>query len=200
MWLLPPPSPRVFVRPPGGHRSRSRRAFTLFEILTVVFIVAILAVMALPLVENIRQRAQVAACGTNLKGLYLGTNGYIQDHNVWPQINAPDARQGHDDAYVKAWMNALAPYGVTPITWVCPELHRLRGRPDLSVPENRSVDYLAATFDAQPRKPYQYSNMPWFVETTNAHGGGQLIIFSNGSVMGMKEAVATFVGNASKKN
>ena len=67
------------------------------------------------------------------------------------------------------------------------------------MPANRSVDYLAATFDAKPRKPYEHSNMPWFVETTNAHGNGQLIIFSNGSVMDMKEAIATFAGSSTAK-
>ncbi len=190
--LFPPSSASAHP----SRRGRGPGAFTLLELLTVIFIVAILVVIALPLIEKIRQRAQVVGCSTNLKNLYVGTNGYIQDHNVWPQIPAPDARQGHDDAYVTAWMAALQPYGITPVTWVCPELHYLRGRPDLSIPTNRSVDYLAATFDAKPRKPYEYSNMPWFVETTNAHGGGQLIIFSNGSVMGMKEAIATFAGKA----
>ena len=197
---LTSPSQSVAAATPPSRRVVGVVAFTLLEIVTVVFIVAILAVMALPVLGELQRRAQVAACATNLKNLYVGTNGYVQDHNGWPSIPAPDARQGHDDAYVTAWQTALQPYGITPLTWVCPELHRLRGRPDLAVPANRSVDYLAATFDAaKPRKPYEHSNMPWFVETTDAHGGGQLIIFSNGSVMGTKEAIATFAGTTANQ-
>lgn len=163
----------------------------------MVLILAILAVMAMPVVASIQKRAQVAACANNLKNLYVAANGYVQEHNGWPQISAPDARkQGYDASYVTAWHAVLKPYGITPLTWVCPELHRQRGRPDLTVPANLCVDYLAATFDARPRTPYEHSNMPWFVETTNAHGGGQLIIFSNGSIMDMKEAVSTFAGKA----
>ena len=192
-----------FILPSPAVAPSSRRscvAFTLLELTTVVFIVAILAVMALPVLGKLQRRAQVAACATNLKNLYVGANGYVQDHNGWPQIAAPDTRQGHDDAYVTAWQAALAPYGITPRTWVCPELYRQHGRPDLSLPANRSVDYLATTFDAKPRTPYEHSNMPWFVETTDAHGGGQLIIFSNGSVMSLKEAIATFVETTNQKN
>ena len=173
---------------------RTAAAVTLLELVTVVLIVAVLAVMAAPVVARLRDRARVAACATNLKNLYVGANGYVQEHDGWPQIPAPNAQQGHDDRYVTAWQNALRPYGVTPRTWVCPTLHELRGGPDLSRPENLCVDYLATPFDARPRRPYEHANMPWFVETTNAHGGGQLIIFSNGSVMNMKEAVATFAG------
>ena len=198
--ISPSPAVVVFVFVPSSRRGVGVAAFTALEVVTAVFIVAILAVMALPVLGKLQQRARGAACATNLKNLYVGTDGYVQDHHGWPSIPAPDARQGHDDAYVTAWQAALQPYGITPLTWVCPELHRLRGRPDLAVPVNRSVDYLAATFDAtKPRKPYEHANMPWFVETTDAHGGGQLIIFSNGSVMGMKEAIATFVGTAANQ-
>ena len=172
-------------------------AFTLLELVTAVFIVAILAVMAAPVLARFRERARVAACATNLKNLYVGANGYVQEHNGWPQIPVPNAPQGHDDLYVTAWQDALRPYGVTPRTWVCPTLHALRGGPDLSRPENRCVDYLATPFDARPRRPFEHANMPWFVETTNAHGGGQLIIFGNGAVMNMREAVATFAGKPS---
>lgn len=192
--LFPPP--RTFVRPSSHH---GPAAFSVLELLTVVFIVAILAVMALPVISKARDRAEVASCSNNLKTLYIGANSYIQEHNGWPQIAAPAAKEGHDDSYVVAWQGALAPYGVTPLTWVCPALHRLRGKPDLTLPANRSVDYLALTFDPKPRKPFEYSNMPWFAETTNAHGVGQLIIFSNGRVMGMKEAVTAFAENAGQK-
>lgn len=192
------PSPAPGHSRPSSHR-RVRDAFTLLELVAVILILAILAVMAMPVVANLQKRAQVAACAGNLKNLYVATNGYVQEHNGWPQISAPDARkQGYDANYVTAWQTALRPYGIPPLTWVCPELHRQRGRPDLTVPANLCVDYLAANFDARPRTPYEHSNMPWFVETTNAHGGGQLIIFSNGSVMGMKEAVATFAGKAGR--
>ncbi len=196
------PSPPSSPSPTGGpswsatsQRRRTVGAFTLLELVAVILILAILAVMAMPVVANLQKRAQVAACANNLKNLYVATNGYVQEHNGWPQISAPDVRkQGYDASYVTAWQAALKPYGIPPLTWVCPELHRQRGRPDLTVPANLCVDYLATTFDSRPRTPYEHSNMPWFVETTNAHGGGQLIIFSNGSVMGMKEAVATFAG------
>lgn len=191
-------SPRAVVVAPLPPR-RPDAAFTLLELVTVIFIVAILAVMALPVFKNLQQRARLASCTANLRSLYVGANGFIQDHNRWPQIPAPDVRQGRDDAYVRSWQQALQPYGITQTTWVCPELHRLRGGPDLTLPQNRCVDYLANTFGPQPRRPYEHSSDPWFIEATNAHGLGQLIIFSNGAVMGMQEAAATFINKPDGK-
>lgn len=196
LFSSPPSRPAVVAAAASRPPRKVPSAFTLLELLTVVFILAILGVMALPVFKQLQKRAGIAGCATNLKNLYVGANGYVTEHNRWPQIKAPSADRGHDDAYVTAWMNALAPYGITPSIWVCPELHRLRGRPDLTVLANRQMDYLATTFDTKPRRPYEHSNTPWFVETTNTHGGGHLMIFANGSVMGMREAVATFTDNA----
>lgn len=157
--------------------------FTVLEVITVMFIVAILAVLALPVIHGVQDRARLVGCTNNLKGLHTAANLYVQEHNGWPQIPLSAGLEG----YTQRWQEALRPYGVQPINWVCPSIQRGQGSPDLSQPENQRLDYRAMPFDSKPRTPYQWSNMPWFTETSNMHGVGQLMIFADGRVLGMRE-------------
>lgn len=79
---------------------------------------------------------------------------------------------------------------MTPQVWVCPTIQRLYGNPNLSVPESRRLDYFAMTFDRRPGKAHESPVMPWFVESSNMHGGGQLMIFPDGHVQGTHGFVA----------
>ena len=45
-------------------------------------------------------------------------------------------------------------------------------------------------FDDKPMTPYQWPRQPWFVESADVHGQGQLIIFTDGSISDMKTVLA----------
>jgi hypothetical protein len=64
--------------------------------------------------------------------------------------------------------------------------------PDLTNPANVRVDYVAMPFDDKPTTPHQWPRQPWFVETVDVHGNGNLIIFTDGSISDLK----TLVGSA----
>jgi hypothetical protein len=82
--------------------------------------------------------------------------------------------------------NALQPFGVSRKTWICPTIQDLLRNPDYSRPENARADYFAMPFDDKPTTPHQWPRQPWFVETGDVHGNGNLIIFTDGSISDLK--------------
>lgn len=158
----------------------SRRAFTLLELLIVVGIVAILAALSIPVVSSFRSRAQRVQCMGNLRNLYLGAEQFLQQNGSWPQIPRTSATTSEE--YAKAWINALAPFGPTAKTWICPTIQGLLENPDYLNPENVRIDYMPMTFDDKPATPHEWPRQPWFVERGDVHGKGNLIIFTDGSI------------------
>jgi len=98
------------------HRA-SKSGVTLMELMTVLIIIAILAVMLIPFIGLLRQRAEVASCTQNMKGLYAAGVNYITEAKHWPQV---DTNQVGKPDYARAWYEAFQPYGVGWINWVCP--------------------------------------------------------------------------------
>lgn len=160
-------------------------AFTLLEVLIVVVIIAILSILLLPAISAFRARAQRVQCMGNLRSLYTATELFIQQNGSWPQITVSDADSAEED-YAQAWIDALKPFGPTQKTWICPTIQNLLGNPDLSDPANVRVDYVATTFDDKPLTPHQWPKQPWFAETGDVHGHGNLIIFTDGSIKDLK--------------
>lgn len=58
-----------------------RRGFTLVELLVVITILAVLAALLLPAIANARQRADRAACASNLRQQILAVNAYAADND-----------------------------------------------------------------------------------------------------------------------
>src|SRR5688572_15122859 len=98
------------------------RGVTMMELMTVIVIIAILGVLIMPMVGLIRQRVEVTGCTSNIKGLHVAAANYVTDAHHWPQI---DTRQIGKPSYATAWYEALRPYGIGPINWVCPSAQRM---------------------------------------------------------------------------
>ena len=174
---------------PGlGDASSHKAGFSLFELIVVLVIIAILSVLLLPAISGIRARAQKTQCSANLRSLYTAAELYIQQNGSWPQITMSDSDSAEED-YAKAWIAALAPFGPTQKSWICPTIQNLLGNPDLSDPSNVRVDYVATTFDDKPMTPHRWQRQPWFAETGDVHGNGQLIIFTDGSISELKTLI-----------
>lgn len=139
-----------------------------------------------------RGRAQRVNCMANLRTLYVAAEGYIQQNGNWPQIPIPvDDSDADDAAYAAAWIAALRPFGPSEKSWICPTIQNLLGNPDYMKTENARVDYMAMPFDDKPMTPHQWPKQPWFAETGDVHGNGNLIIFTDGSISDLKTIIAS---------
>ena len=162
------------------------RAFTLLELLIAVVIIGILAALMFPAFAALRARAQRIQCTSNLRNLYIAADLFLQRNGSWPQIHMASESDAAQQDYARAWIAALAPFGPTQQTWICPTMQGLLGNPDLSKPENSRVDYIATPFDDKPTTPHQWPRQPWFLESGDVHGHGNLIIFTDGSISDLK--------------
>jgi type II secretory pathway pseudopilin PulG len=145
-------------------------------------VIAILAVLLMPVLGQMRERAQRVQCMSNLRSLAAGAELYLQQNGSWPQITMPDDSDAAELAFAKAWIAALAPFGPTQKSWICPTVQNLSGNPDLTKPENVRIDYGMTTFNDKPTTPHQWPRQPWFAEAQDVHGNGPLIIFTDGSI------------------
>jgi prepilin-type N-terminal cleavage/methylation domain-containing protein len=160
--------------------------FTLLELLIVIGVIAILAGIMFPVVSTMRARAQRVQCMSNLRNLHIAANLYVQQNGSWPQILVDSDDDDGQQDYARAWIAALAPFGLTQKAWICPTIQGLLQNPDYFQPENMRVDYYAMPFDDKPTTPYQWPRQPWFIETADVHGNGNLIIFTDGSISDLK--------------
>jgi prepilin-type N-terminal cleavage/methylation domain-containing protein len=165
-------------------KARCRAAFTLIELLIVLGIIAIVVGLTFPALSALRSRAQRIQCSANLRSIYLATELYVQQNGSWPQIGTDD-----EDDFGNGWIAALKPFGVSEKTWICPTSQNQLGNPDLSNPQNIRVDYVATPFDDKPTTPHEWPTQPWFAETGNVHGHGNLIVFTDGSISDLNTVV-----------
>jgi type II secretory pathway pseudopilin PulG len=168
-----------------------RAAFTVLEVFVVIVIITILATLLIPVWSTMRARAQRVQCSANLHSLYVAANLFVQQNNSWPQIRLGSSDSAQID-YANAWIGALEPFGVTRKLWICPTIQTLMENPDYTKPENARLDYMPMPFDDKPTTSHQWPRQPWFVETGDVHGNGNLIVFTDGSISDLK----TIAGSA----
>lgn len=157
------------------------RAFTLLELAMVVVIIGILATLLLPVYAGFRARAEKAQCIANLHTLYIAADLFLQRNGSWPQIpRSSSDTDGHE--FANAWIDALAPFGPGRKSWICPTMEGLLHNPDYTQPQNARIDYIPMNFDDKPTTPHRWPRQPWFVESGDVHGDGNLLIYTDGSV------------------
>jgi type II secretory pathway pseudopilin PulG len=167
-------------------RRRSARAFTVLQLLLVIAIIAVLATLSVQAFSRLRARAERVQCTANLRSLFVAAESYLQEHNSWPQILMSPNSEDPSQDYATGWIASLKPYGPSQKTWLCPTVQRKLGDPDYLQLENVRTDYVASAFDDKPASPHQWPKQPWFAEIDDAHGNGQLMILSDGSVSDTK--------------
>lgn len=168
-------------------RGIGSRGFTLLELGVAVVIIAILSLLVLAGVSKLRARAQRVRCATNLRNLGVAGNLYIDQHGSWPQIK--QSRDSDPKEHAQAWIDALAPFGATRQTWICPEIQNLLKNPDFATAETARVDYMATPFDDKTISPREWARQPWFIERGDVHGSGNLILFTDGSISDLKTVI-----------
>jgi hypothetical protein len=51
------------------------------------------------------------------------------------------------------------------------------------------TDYLACPFDAKQNTANRLLKQPWFIERADVHGSGNLLVYGDGRVVDLKEAL-----------
>ena len=74
------PGATVSVQRVPGSQARSRRAFTLVELLLVIVVIGVLAGVALPVMSLLGEKSREVACLSNLRQIGTAYYGYAQDH------------------------------------------------------------------------------------------------------------------------
>jgi len=67
-------------------KSRSRRAFTLIELLTVIAIIAILTAILFPVAGTVREQARASACMSKLHQIWVSASVYRADEGYYPPV------------------------------------------------------------------------------------------------------------------
>ena len=166
--------------------TKATQGFTVLELMMGLVIAAILGVLLLPAIQSVRNRVEKVNCMSNLRNLSAAANLYIQQNGHWPQIS-PVLMSSDRIAYSKAWIAALEPMGISAKGWICPTVQHSWGGPDYLKPDQIRIDYIPFPFDEKQMTPYRWSGSPWFVENADAHGNGNLIIFTDGSIRELNE-------------
>lgn len=132
--------------------------------------------------------AQRVQCTANLRSLYVATEAFIQQNGTWPQIDISDESDTAEQDYAKAWKDALRPFGIADKNWICPTIQNSLGNPDYAQLGNERIDYFSTPFDDKMISPHQWPKQPWFIETGDVHGNGNLLIYTDGSVSDLNTA------------
>ena len=101
--------------------SRSRRAFTLIELLAVIAIIAMLAGLSSPSIQRTMEKSRSAVCAMNLRSVGVAVQLYLQDNeNIFPIIEPYPSNPVYTDSQPGGMLDVLGPYGVDAKTLQCP--------------------------------------------------------------------------------
>ena len=156
--------------------------FTIVELIVVVSILGILVTLTAPTIWSLRDKAGKVVCAGHLRSLHCSLGAYLNDNEGWPQC--PDELNDSDEE--QFWIDALKDYGASESVWKCPSLAQRIGNDTSS--EAHKIHYTPTQFDDNPMTPRKWASMPWLIELSDAHGGGNLLIRTDGAVQSAIEA------------
>ena len=88
--------------------ARSRRGFTLVELLTVVAVILVLASLLAPALGALRNRGRAIACLSNLRQVGIASTLYLSDHEGAFPVGIDVTTE--NDGNPRAWTAMLAQY------------------------------------------------------------------------------------------
>ena len=96
-------------------RSRTRRGFTLIELMVSIGIVGLLAALLLPAVQRAREAARRGECASHLKQIGIALHSYVSSQGYFPSLTAWTIDTGPDRM-------RYAGHGFSPLARMLPEL------------------------------------------------------------------------------
>jgi prepilin-type N-terminal cleavage/methylation domain-containing protein len=134
---------------------RARRpGFTLIELLVVIAIIAILAAILFPVFAQVRDKARMSACVSNMRQIGSGLMMYAQDYDeTFPR----DFFMDKEPIYV--WKNAIRPYLKSLDVLMCPSnpFSRSVPRSPYSDPPRPGSNARGWEYEPEQRMPISYS-------------------------------------------
>ncbi len=158
------------------------RGFTLLELLMSIVVIAILAGIGIPSYSSYRRRAEKAVCLSQMRVIHVALDTYLADNRQWPQIPGDIFFSDDESLFWEWWIKALAPYGASQQTWLCPSDKLQRESKD-----KYSGSYMPAKFDSHHFTPYRWAGQPWLMERGKLHPGGAHIMLPDGSIHGSED-------------
>ena len=115
-------------------------AFTLIELLVVIAVIAILAAILFPVFAQVRERARMSACVSNMRQIGTSLMLYVQDYDeTYPCIRF-HGFGGQKGMRTYCWRNAIRPYLKSWDVMACPSnpfSHPVPFQPDVSFPQTK---------------------------------------------------------------
>jgi len=128
--------------------SRSRRAFTLVEVLVVLAVIALLAALLFSVFTRVQENGRKTVCLSNMRQIMTALSLYTQDSagQFPPYCVSPD---GNFPNHVTSWTNGLSLYLSTPQLLHCPSDELWTQRQELAAmfdPSPAPSSYIANRF------------------------------------------------------
>jgi prepilin-type N-terminal cleavage/methylation domain-containing protein/prepilin-type processing-associated H-X9-DG protein len=185
----PRPAPTVrTVMHRFPHTQRTRAAFTLTELLTVIAIIGVLAAIIIPSVGAVRTAANRTASASNLRQwgvallLYLPeSRGRLPYEVTAGSADTPTWAQVDNPTYDTCWFNALPPYVSQPSLSATPAADRDRSNRTPAYASRGSILYAPGAPVEDYRKSLANAIKPTFCYMMNSQ------IYNNSGPAGVKD-------------
>ncbi len=191
---------------------RSRRGFTLLELMLVLVLIAVLILLVFQGYGIYVRKGEEAACKGKLVNWGVALSNYISEKGTWPNEEVLYDKEGkppEEDVLWDWWYLEMKGdpkqnkpgWGISLDDWFCPTDLRKRkdedkadkdsGEPE-SKHELKNPTYIPAKFSFGPYKPFEHPNQPWVVERAG-HDEGMNKLMPDGRVQ--KEYNFKAIGN-----
>lgn len=98
-----------------GKLLKSKKAFTLIELMIVVVIIGILAAMAIPRFMQVSTKAKQSEAKMILKQIYVNQRTYRQENDIYVDYSGNDQKAGGSfpEIWIEIMQNARYTYSIT---------------------------------------------------------------------------------------